>query len=423
MSTQPRLFAATDRLRIAIVGMGGVTRQFRHWPERVIGRALVQRGHAVANIAYHQPQHPALSATADEVDGIAVRRVPVRHWPNTTLFAALDALGPFDLVYLLHPRNVLAYGATQWARQRDIPTVYTWLGPLHDRYVVDDRERPYEEPPKYERIIWSRAEALRRTARDGRLRDHLRNFWLHWPLLAADALLPCSQHEAACMRAMGLVQPQTVVPLWLDFAAIAATPPEPIELPRPALLFIGQLTPRKGYDLLLRALPTVVARHPTATVQFVSGLNQEDRAALEQTARELGVDRQIQLRGRVEDAELINLYRAADVYVTPTRYEGFGLTLLEAMAAGCPLVATDIPVVNEIVEHGVNGWLARYDDPADLARSLLALLDDPALRSRLVAGGQATIATRFAEDALAAQVETVFRATIERRSANNANRR
>lgn len=412
MNTNTLTNSIDTPLRIVIVGMGGVTRQFRHWPERVIGQALVRRGHHVANIAYHQPQHPALKEPRAEIEGIQVRRVPVRHWPNTELIEALDALGPFDIMYLLHPRNVLAYGASAWARRKGIPTVFTWLGPLHDRYVVDDRERPYDETPKYERIVWSMRDVLRRTVCDGHLRDHLRNYWLHQPLKAADALLPCSEFEASVMRTMGLSQPQTVVPLWLDAEAIRERQAQPIKLPRPSILFIGQLTPRKGYDLLLRALPTVVRRYPTAMVQFVSGLNQEDRTTLERTARDLGVQKHISLRGRVEDDELIKLYRAADVYVTPTRYEGFGLTLLEAMAAGAPLVSTDIPVVNEIVQHGINGWLTRYNDPDDLAQGILAVLNDPRLRQRLIHGGRFTVATRFREDELVERLEAVLRDTI-----------
>ncbi len=388
--------------------MGGVTHEFRHWPERVIGRALAQRGHRLVNIGYHDPKIPALAATHDEIEGIVVRRVPVRHWPNDQLYAALEATGPFDVMYLLHPRNVLAYGATRWAKARGVPTVYTWNGPLHDRYLVDDRERPYDEQPKYERLIWSLPQLARRVRHDGRLRDHLRNYWLHWPVAVADALVPISRHESRCLINAGWTQPQTYIPQWLDFEAIRSTPRVSIDLPRPALLFIGQLTPRKGYDLLLRALPQVLSRYPTATVQYVSGLNQEDQATLEQMARKLGIWERIVLRGRVDDATLINLYRSADVYVTPTRYEGFGLTLLEAMTAGCPLISTDIPVVNETVRHGENGWLTRYDDPADLARGILALLGDESLRQRLIAGGHATIETCFREDELVSRFEDLF---------------
>ena len=141
-------------MRVAIVGMGGVTTTFRNWPERVIGRALAERGHEVANIAYYDPRQPALSQYQEVVDGIRVSRVPVQHWPNAALYRALQAAGPFDVMHLLHPRNVLAYGATRWAKRRGIATVYTWLGPFHDRYLIDDRERPLDEQPKYGRLIW-----------------------------------------------------------------------------------------------------------------------------------------------------------------------------------------------------------------------------------------------------------------------------
>ncbi len=161
-------------MRVVIVGMGGVTNTFRHWPERVLGRALARRGHTVSNVGFHDPRQPALAAREETIDRIAVRRVPIRHAPNGALYRALDALGPFDVMHLMRLRNVLAYGALRWAKRRGVPTVYTWLGPFHDRYVIDDRERPYDERPKYERIVWNLAEVLRRTGRDGRLRDHLR---------------------------------------------------------------------------------------------------------------------------------------------------------------------------------------------------------------------------------------------------------
>lgn len=405
-------------MRVAIVGMGGVTTTFRNWPERVIGRALVERGHEVANIAYYDPRQPALSRHAEVVDGIRVWRVPVRHWPNTALYQALDAAGPFDVMHLLHPRNVLAYGATRWARRKDIPTVYTWLGPFHDRYLIDDRERPLDETPKYARLVWDLQTVARRTLRDGYLRDHTRNYWLHWPLKVADLLLPCSEHEATIMRAMGLTQTMAVVPLWIDTAAMRATPASEVIEPagRPRLLFIGQLTPRKGYDLLVRALPAVLQAHPTTVLGIVSGLNPADRAAMEQMAADLGVAQAVHFLGRVADEQLINLFRTSDLYVTPTRYEGFGLTLLEAMAGGCPVITSTIPVVDEIVEHGVNGWLVRYDDPAALADGIIRLLDEPDLRSGLVRGGERVLRERFDEAALIERIETAYGQAIAGRA-------
>jgi glycogen(starch) synthase len=402
-------------MKIVIVGMGGVTTTFRNWPERVIGRALVERGHVVTNIAFYDPTMPALSNVRETIDGITVRRVPIRHAPNHVLRAALNDTGPFDIMYLLHPRNVLAYGAMRWAKRHGVPTVYTWNGPFHDRYLIDDRERPYDETPHYDRLVWNMREVARRTLRNGDLRDHLRNYWLHWPLRAADMLMPLSEHEGEIMRMMGLPQPQVVVHQWVDVESIRATLPAdgpPNHDREQRLLFIGQLTPRKGYDLVVHALPHVVVQFPNARLQIVSGLNHADRAAMEQMARELGVEEHVTFLGRVDDSELVNLFRNATVYVTPTRYEGFGLTLLEAMAAGCPIVTSDIPVVREIIEHGRNGWLTPYNDSEGLAQGIVRLLGDAPLRQTLVAGGMAALRERFDEKQQVARIEAVFEEAV-----------
>jgi len=74
------------------------------------------------------------------------------------------------------------------------------------------------------------------------------------------------------------------------------------------------------------------------------------------------------------------------------------------------VISTDIPVVNEIIQHGENGLLIPYDDSAALERAILAILDHADLRARLVAGGRATLATRFVPEQLAAQMVAVYRA-------------
>ncbi|GAC1644256.1 MAG: glycosyltransferase family 4 protein [Herpetosiphon sp.] len=395
-------------LRIAIVGMGGVTDTFPNWPERVLGKALVARGHHVVSVGYYQPEQAALRERHARIDGITVRRVPVRHWPNNKLRQALDELGPFDVIHLMHPRNVLAYGTMRWAEQKQVPVVYTWLGPFHDRYLVRDRERPYDEEPNYQRLNWNVGTVLERSLRDGRLRDHVRNYALHYPLKAAQALMPCSEHEAEILRRMGLRQEQTVVPLWIDTERIRRMPERPPVLTHPALLFIGQLTPRKGYDLIIKALPTVLKQFPTTTLHLVSGLNQSDREAMEQMAQEAGVAEQLVFHGRIEDIELVNLLRAVDVYVTPTRYEGFGLTLLEAMAADCPIVASAIPVVNEIIEHGVSGWLVAADHAEALAEGIMRVIGNTGIQDELRAGGQAALDMYFSPQRLIQQVEEVY---------------
>jgi len=397
-------------VNLLIVGLGGVTRAFRHWPERVLALALTRRGHTVRAIGTRDAARPALAKRHEVIEGMEVARVRSAYWPNRELARALHQGPRPDLVHLLHPRNVLAAQVTAWAQKHHIPTVYTWLGPFHDAYLTPDRERPFETPPTYERLVFTRRAMVRQAVLERRLRDVLRNYWLHWPLAAATALLPCSEFEAGVMRRFGLTQPQTVVPLWIDTPFIQTVPVRPplLRAPRPWLLFVGQLTIRKGYDLVVRALPAIVEACPTASLLVVSGINQQQRDALMGLAVEAGVQEHITLLGYLSDEELINLYRASDVLLFPTRYEGFGLPLLEAMAAECPLVSTDIPVVREIVRHGENGLLVPYSDAAALARAAIAVIGDETLRRHLVEGGQTTVRERYREEDLVGRVGEMY---------------
>lgn len=405
---------------ILVVGLGGVTTAFRNWPERIVALALAERGHSVRAIGTHDPSRPSLAVRRENIAGVQVQRVRSGYWPNRELAAALDHGPRPDIVHLMHPRNVLAAQTMTWALKHGIPTVYTWLGPYHDAYLVADRERPFDHNPNYAGPIWTQTQLWQRVrqARSWRsMRDHIRNFRLHAPLKQATHLVPCSQFEADELQRMGIIQPASVVPLWIDTATIKATPvvlPD-IAAPRPWLLFVGQITPRKGYDLALQAMPQILRQHPTASLLMVSGINHAEHEQAIRLSDELGITEHIHFLGRVNDATLINLFRHCDVYLTPTRYEGFGLTLLEAMAARAPIVASRIPVVDEIVRDGENGLLAEYNNPEAFAAATLQILADSALALRLQAGGERTCQVWYNPTRLTAQLEAVYDAILSRR--------
>ncbi len=398
-------------MHVAIFGLGGVTQAFRQWPERVLGERLVRLGHSVVAYGYHDPRHPHLAERAEDVAGIRVRRVPPRFWPARPLRRAMAAEVMPEVAHLMHPRNVLAYAAVHLLQEWHVPIVYTWLGPFHDAFLVDDRESPHESPPHYERLIFTWEALLRRAGRDRHLRTHLRNYMLHWPLAQADLLLACSQHEAAELQRMGLPAERVrTVPLWIDVDWITSLPSRPPqrEHGRPLILYIGQLTRRKGPDLVVEAMPAVVAQHPEAAFVFVSH-NPAAQAELQSRAAALGTDRHLHFAGQVSEEEKVALLRACDAYVLPTRYEGFGLPLLEAMACRAPVVTSDIPVVREIVQDGENGLLVPMGDSQALAAALLRVVDDGGLRQRLADGGERTLRERYDGARLVQEVLQVYR--------------
>lgn len=402
-------------MRILIIGLGGISRHFRNWPERTLGQSLVRAGHDVYALTYWQPEAPHLGLIerATTIDGIRVIRVRPRIAPNRDLVSVLRNLPRPDVVHLMHPRNVLAWEAVRWMRRRRVPICWTWLGPFHDRWLVDDRERPYERPPHPERLIMTAHDLVRRIMREPlRARDHWRNYAIHAPLRQVNRFIPCSRHEADVLTNLGFGKRMgPVVPLWLDMEFMNGPAPAPPSLTRPIIPYIGQLTIRKCYDMIIDTMPVIVRRYPQASFVFVTH-NQAQRADLLRRAAERGVERNLHFLGTISEEEKLALLRASDVLPFPSRYEGFGLPILEGMAAGVPVISTDIPVVNEIVVHGENGFLIPYDDAEALSRAILTLLEARNLRERLIAGGQRALQERFAPERLVRRIIAVYEEVV-----------
>jgi glycosyltransferase involved in cell wall biosynthesis len=99
---------------------------------------------------------------------------------------------------------------------------------------------------------------------------------------------------------------------------------------------------------------------------------------------------------------------ASDVFVFPSLYEGLGVSLLEAMAAGLPVVTTDRPPMNEIVQTGINGLLIPAGDPAALATAVVHLAEDPPTRSRLGEAAKRTVTSQFNIEGVVRQVEGLY---------------
>jgi glycosyltransferase involved in cell wall biosynthesis len=180
----------------------------------------------------------------------------------------------------------------------------------------------------------------------------------------------------------------------------------------PVLVACGRLVHQKGYPVLLRALARVRERVPARLRILGEGpLRQE----LGELAASLGIGDAVSWEGFQPDPA--RYMAAADVFVLSSEYEGFGNVIVEAMAAGAPVVATDCPYgPGEILEGGRHGVLVPPDDPAAFADALLRVLGDPALRARLRDAGRAR-ARAFAPAAVAAGYARLFADVLAARGA------
>lgn len=151
-----------------------------------------------------------------------------------------------------------------------------------------------------------------------------------------------------------------------------ANPPDDVPVDARIVLSVSRLTQQKGVDTAIRALSLL----PADVVLVVLGEGPE-RAFLQELSEELMVANRIFLPGRLPDVGA--WLRRAHAYVQPSRWEGFGLAVLEAMVSGLPVVATNVSSLPELVADGDTGVLVPPDDPAALARGIERALAEPSL--------------------------------------------
>jgi glycosyltransferase involved in cell wall biosynthesis len=164
------------------------------------------------------------------------------------------------------------------------------------------------------------------------------------------------------------------------------------------ILFVGRLIDWKGVDVLLRAISIIDANQRT---QLCIAGDGPERAALEQAADSLGIKDRVRFLGRIGYDKLPDLYAAADVFVAPSRklpeigQEGQGTVILEAMAAGCCVIASATGGIPDLIEDGRTGVLVHADDPTVLARTIAGLLNDPSKRQQLTHAAREQIRKKY----------------------------
>jgi phosphatidylinositol alpha-mannosyltransferase len=198
-----------------------------------------------------------------------------------------------------------------------------------------------------------------------------------------------------------------VIPNGVDLSHFQPTgrrPPGPGTF-APRLLFLHRLEPRNHLGTLLEAMPGILARFPAA--QLAVAGDGPWRRYYERQAAPLGSA--VRFLGRITDRPAE--YRSADLYLCPTTQGSFGITLLEAMACGTPMVVADSPGFQALVNGGREAVTLPHDDPARWSETIVGLLGDPARRRAMSAAGVAK-AARYAWPLVAEQVLAVYRRVL-----------
>jgi len=157
----------------------------------------------------------------------------------------------------------------------------------------------------------------------------------------------------------------------------------------PEILIVGTLLRSKGHELLLRALGNLRHSFPRLRCRIIG--EGPDRGRFEELVRGLGIGQQVQFVGRQSRSEVAEAMRGCSVFALPSRNEGLGCVYLEAMACGKPVVACRGQGIEELIEHGKNGWLIPVDGVEQLVHGLSALLGSPERRAGIGAAARQTI--------------------------------
>jgi glycosyltransferase involved in cell wall biosynthesis len=293
----------------------------------------------------HAPGHPQVSWR----DGYRVIRKAGRYlvFPRAAFSEMMGWHGASD--GLVEIWNGMPFFSPAWARR---PSV-AWLHHVHD--TMWDMTLPP------------------RLARLGRTIE----FRVAPPLYRRTPIVTLSESSKAELVERLRFKPArvTVVPPGID----PRFSPGGTKSPTPLVVAVGRLVPVKRFHLLVDALVEVKTRIPDLEATIVG--EGYERAGLESQLRALDADDWISLPGRIDDDDLVDLYRRAWVLASPSAHEGWGMTVTEAAACGTPAVATRIAGHRDAVVDGTTGILV--DRTADLAGALRHVIENPDLRARL----------------------------------------
>jgi glycosyltransferase involved in cell wall biosynthesis len=241
----------------------------------------------------------------------------------------------------------------------------------------------------------------------------------HYPAIDLDLLSKIKEQEAATLHLSdAIICPSNVTrdyiaSLGLDRKAVSVIPNgvspsdfSPSPLPSregrvPVLLYIGTLANWQGLEVVIKALPKLLEQQPVR-LQIVGRGRSRQRKLLSKQIRKLGLEDHVSIQPAVPHHEIPALVAEADICLAPLGLNDRNVTqgacpikVLEYMAAGRPLVASNMPIVRELVREDVDALLFSPNDPDDLARQVLALLDDIELSRRLAESASERALTKF----------------------------
>lgn len=227
--------------------------------------------------------------------------------------------------------------------------------------------------------------------------------------LSADVVVCVSNYEKGLIESSGIpVKRFEVLPNGVDrdkFKVQSSKFKVAIDNSKFMVLYVGRLSPHKGIDTLIVSASLVLRNIPD--VKFVIAGPGESSNLKSQTSN-LNLDDHFVFTGEVLEEEKIALLKKADVFVLPSRSEAFGITVIEAMAAGCPPIVSDIPALTEIVSNGRTGLVFPVDDEKALSNSIIKLLSNQSLHQDISKTAKKAVQEKYDWEKIIDRLEDIY---------------
>lgn len=372
--------------------------------------ALVERGHRVSVIAFGDKGH--------QRGGLRLRAVrqPNLHWYLYRLPLAKS---------LTMPLREIEWSRSMWDALADLDTEDPVDVVETGETLALQQMTPGRKPPLVVRGHGN-PEAIKRLGNGSSgIGDRLGRKLQLAGLRRATAITAVSRFQARELaRDLALTEESIEIipnPISPELLRQALEQPR-TEPAQPVVLYTGRIELNKGSLELLQSVDRVASRFPEVEYVIAGGRhNSIDDQALERALGTNGKREKVRLLGHVAWQQLAEWYRRATVFVMPSHYETFGISVIEAMAFGLPVIASNVGGLPEVVEDGVTGILVPPGDAKALAGAIIRLLSDADLRRRLAQAGQARVRSEFTIDRIVDRTLAIYE-SVAVRSASGSNR-
>jgi glycosyltransferase involved in cell wall biosynthesis len=357
--------------------------------------AFRRAGHEVTVVAPRYPRVPGREEGVLRVPGVRALThhayvLPMAWWPGV---ASAVADLQLDVFHAQHPL-LLGAAAARWARRSKRPLVFTY----HTHY---DRYAHYVPGPS--RLV-ARLAIRQATAFADR----------------ADLVVAPGPAVVRALRAQGVQTRIAIVPTGVPLPTSSAAPRRMscrqglgLDEGNPLCLAVGRLAKEKNQGFLLSAFAHILPDLPNARLVLVG--EGDDRQRLQRLAHSLGIRGRVRFAGAVPHEAVGDYYQAADLFLFPSTSETQGIVVLEALAAGLPVVAVTSDAAADLLGDGQGGVLTP-EDPVAFADSALALWEQSERRQGMAEAGR-RIAARYAPDACAATMLDLYEELVRSRQA------